>query len=89
MKKEELERLKKGQQLFEQVDLYKEMIHSAEEMINDKELFEKGRLFSVSQNGKIEEWVTLTPEAIPVAAEAVLTFYKKQLAEIEKQIEEL
>lgn len=89
MKKEELERLKKGQQLFEQVDLYKEMIHSAEEMINDKELFNEGRLSSISQNGKIVEWVTLTPEAIPLAAEAVLAFYKKQLAETEKQIEEL
>ena len=86
MNKEDLERLRKGQQILNDIDARKFMIDDLKEAIEDKESIKNAVMFV---SGARETRVAMTKEAAIDVMQVVLTKYEHELAELQKQFEEL
>ena len=84
MTQEEIERLKKGQQILNDIDARKFMIDDLKEAIEDKENIKNAVMFV---SGAHETRVAMTKEAAIDVMQVVLTKYEQELAELQKQFE--
>ena len=83
---EDLERLRKGQQMLNDIDAHKSMIEDLKQGIENKDTIKNAVMF-VSASYEIR--VTMTKEAAVDVMQVVLEKYKQELVELEKQFEEL
>ena len=86
MTQEEIERLKKGQQILNDIDARKYMIDDLKEAIEDKESIKNAVMFV---SGAHETRVAMTKEAAVDVMQVVLAKYEQELAELQKQFEDL
>ena len=86
MTQEEIERLKKGQQILNDIDARKYMIDDLKEAIEDKENIKNAVMFF---SGARETRVAMTKEAAVDVMQVVLAKYEQELAELQKQFEDL
>jgi hypothetical protein len=86
MTQEEIERLKKGQQILNDIDARKYMIDDLKEAIEDKESINNAVMFV---SGARETRVAMTKEAAIDVMQVVLAKYEQELAELQKQFEDL
>ena len=86
MTQEEIERLKKGQQILNDIDARKYMIDDLKEAIEDKESIKNAVMFV---SGVRETRVAMTKEAAVDVMQVVLAKYEQELAELKKQFEDL
>ena len=86
MTQEEIERLKKGQQILNDIDARKYMIDDLKEAIEDKESINNAVMFV---SGAHETRVAMTKEAAIDVMQVVLAKYEQELAELQKQFEDL
>ncbi len=86
MTQEEIERLKKGQQILNDIDARKYMIDDLKEAIEDKESIKNAVMFV---SGACETRVAMTKEAAVDVMQVVLAKYEQELAELQKQFEDL
>ena len=86
MNREDLERLRKGQQILNDIDARKSMIEDLKQGIEDKDTIKNAVMF-VSAAYEIR--VAMTNEAAVDVMQIVLEKYKQELVELEKQFEEL
>ena len=86
MNREDLERLRKGQQMLNDIDARKSMIEDLNQGIENKDTIKNAVMF-VSADYEIR--VAMTKEAAVDVMQVVLEKYKQELVELEKQFEEL
>ena len=86
MTQEEIERLKKGQQILNDIDARKYMIDDLKEAIEDKESIKNAVMFV---SGTYETRVAMTKEAAIDVMQVMLAKYGQELAELQKQFEDL
>ena len=86
MNREDLERLRKGQQILNDIDARKSMIEDLKQGIEDKDTIKNAVMF-VSASYEIR--VAMTKEAAVDVMQVVLEKYKQELVELERQFEEL
>ena len=86
MNREDLERLRKGQQILNDIDARKFMIDDLKEAIEDKESIKNAVMFV---SGARDTRVAMTKEAAIDVMQVVLAKYEQELAELQKQFEDL
>lgn len=86
MNREDLERLRKGQQILNDIDAYKSMIEDLKQGIENKDTIKNAVMF-VSAAYEIR--VAMTNEVAFDVMQIVLEKCKKELANLERQFEEL
>ena len=86
MTQEEIERLKKGQQILNDIDACKYMIDDLKEAIEDKESIKSAVMFV---SGAHETRVSMTKDAAVDVMQVVLAKYEQELAELQKLFENL
>ena len=86
MKVEELEKLKKGAQLMDEINSYKFLIEDTEKAMNDSEQIAGGMLYTEGKN-KIR--MPLSKEVTLKAMEMAIAEHKDTIARLEKEFEEL
>lgn len=86
MKVEELEKLKKGAQLMDEINSYKFLIEDTEKAMKDSEQIAGGMLYTEGEN-KIR--MPLSKEVTLKAMEMAIAENKATIARLEKEFEEL
>ena len=86
MKIEELEKLKKGAQLMDEINSYKFFIENTEKAMKDSEQIVSGILYTEGEN-KIR--MPLSKEVTLKAIEVAIAEHKANIARLEKEISDL
>lgn len=86
MKVEELEKLKKGAQLMDEINSYKFLIEDTEKAMKDSEQIAGGMLYTEGKN-KIR--MPLSKEVTLKVMEMAIAEHKATIARLEKEFEEL
>lgn len=86
MNREDLERLRKGQQILNDIDARKSMIEDLKQGIENKDTIKSAVMF-VSAAYEIR--VAMTNETAVDVMQVVLNKYKQELTELERQFEKL